>query len=142
MRIPISAAFVVAMLLTGCGKPQFVTASQVDAPVLLSRVDRVGGHLPDRPARVVGVVDAEAGRRAAVQTERHGDVVVTRHTAQDLPEDLINAQLAAAAGHDPTIDVHVDRLHAGSYFFFFGGYGVAERWVGVKARAFRKEQVK
>ncbi|MEZ4219494.1 MAG: hypothetical protein R3B13_01105 [Polyangiaceae bacterium] len=128
---------------SGCASnPNWTQTPNIPNPVLLSRVDRVGGHVSTRPAPIVGVVDAEQSGFVSMETSntRSGNVVVTTRTTKSGSSDDISSSLAAAGHGDPGVDIHVDELSAGSYAMILAGSAFATKWVGVKARAFKKGQ--
>lgn len=131
------ALIALSSLTAGCAAQENWISPQVKTPVLISRVDRIGGHRAADRVETLADVDEEVPDFFTASTEKHGNVQVTRVSSSHSSSILLTAAIERATAKRDDVDVHVDRLHAGSYAFVAGGSVVSQKWVGVRGRAVR-----
>jgi hypothetical protein len=125
---------VLATLAAGCASEPNWISPKVPNPVLISRVDRIGGHVAE-PALTLAEVEQEAEDIASASTTTEGNMQVTRVRASSASSVLLTAAIERATAKRSDVDVHVDRLSAGGYAFVAGGAAVLRKWVGIRGRA-------
>jgi len=129
-RNELSALLAVA-LLSGCVEST-VEIPKTPNPVLLSKVDRIGGHVPEPTEVQVDSVSGKTALFAAASQEKNGNTTTTTTTSSKTTAGpLIKDVLEKTAGQDERT-VRIQKLVAHATFLNLGTYAELEQSISVQ----------
>jgi hypothetical protein len=132
-----SRLLILALMSAGCARYTVMTSPDVNSPVTLGPVTRVGGACC-ATEKTVASVSGEASDFAAAtrQEERVGNTVTVKHETTRISTNGadLSARIMSRTENKFDRETRVDVVDTGAYAFITTGSAMFETWVGVKGR--------
>jgi hypothetical protein len=141
-----SIPLVVALSSAGCSPAYTVmTASDVNSPLTMGPVTRIGGGSGGREKTVASVQGEANDFVAATRSEqRIGNTVIVKHetTRVSSNSDAFCARVMSRTENKFERETRIDAVDTGAYAFISSGAAVADKWVEVKGRVVEVDHVR